>query len=86
LPAPLAPLRVLQALGYRPWRQPLSVEAAPAPAVVEAGGAALTASKRGPLAAGAARLAIRWGNTPLGRALRRVTPAPVLAALKSRLF
>jgi GT2 family glycosyltransferase/glycosyltransferase involved in cell wall biosynthesis len=81
LPAPLAPSRVLQALGYRPWRQPLAVEAAPAP---EAAGS--SERSHGALATGAARLAIRWGNTPLGRALRRVTPAPVLAAIKARLF
>jgi hypothetical protein len=33
-----------------------------------------------------ARVALRWGATPPGRAIRRLTPAPLLAALKARLL
>jgi GT2 family glycosyltransferase/glycosyltransferase involved in cell wall biosynthesis len=96
--APMPAARTLAALGYAPWHPP--APEAPAPATVaatpapEAPAPATVAATPATPAAPAdakprgrvARLALRWGATPLGRALRRLTPAPILEALKARLL
>jgi len=57
-----------------------------ATALTAAGGDLAAAAPRGEFSSRIARLALRWGATPLGRTLRRLTPAPILEALKARLF
>jgi hypothetical protein len=74
--------RVRDALGYRPWH-PLVDEADVAePLAVESPAAEL--QPRG-LMARVARRALAMRSTPMGRVLYRMTPAPVIDALKSRL-
>lgn len=92
--APLAATRVRDALGYTPWYPPPAapVPAAPAPAVPSplpqsmAIGPVVDTKLRGEFTRLLARCALRWGDTRLGRALRRLTPTPILEALKARLF
>ena len=72
--------RVRDALGYRPWHPPAQSaggEAAGVPSPAEP-------PQRG-LMARVARRALAMRSTPMGRVLYRMTPAPVIDALKSRL-
>jgi glycosyltransferase involved in cell wall biosynthesis len=72
--APLDRARVRDALGYRSWTPPQLTRPDDAPRPADPGVGARIAH---------AALAIR--HTAVGRALYRVTPQPVLAALKARL-
>ena len=98
---PLAAARVRDALGYAAWPAPLGPvaparPASGAPATIAApatmaahattGAPAGDARSRGEFAKLLARFVFRWGGTPVGRALRRLTPTPILEALKARLF
>jgi GT2 family glycosyltransferase/glycosyltransferase involved in cell wall biosynthesis len=67
--------RIRDALGYRPWQPP-----AMAPASVES----VTSPPEGVLHRLAQR-ALAMRRTPMGRLLYRVTPEPVIDALKARL-
>ena len=79
---PISPARCLAALHYTPWRPPqpavAPIEAAPNAAPSLAG------ATRDPLAH-VARVALRIRHTRTGRALYRLAPASLLAALKARL-
>jgi hypothetical protein len=87
---PFAAARMLAALGYAPWHPPQAAQVFAAPAAPRAQPVALDATAqanpRGAMATGIARIALRWGATPLGRAVRKVTPTPILEALKARLL
>jgi hypothetical protein len=72
--------RCLAALHYAPWRPPQATVARPPPQATAPSGN----SKRDPLAQ-VARAALRIRHTRTGRALYRLAPASLLAALKSRL-
>jgi glycosyltransferase involved in cell wall biosynthesis len=80
---PISAARCLAALHYAPWHPPKAVPAEPAPA----------ADGSPPLAAGASRhplvhvaqVALRIRHTRAGRALYRLAPASLVAALKARL-
>jgi GT2 family glycosyltransferase/glycosyltransferase involved in cell wall biosynthesis len=69
------PARVRDALGYRAWSPP----AVPRAAAVRVDGAPATWQTR------VARRALAMRHTPLGRAMHRLAPRPLLAALKARL-
>ncbi len=74
--SPFAPLRVRDALSYRPWHPPAPpATATPAPSV------AADVSVLGRVA----RAAAKRRYTVAGRILFRLAPAPLLAALRSRL-
>ncbi len=85
----LAAARILAALGYVPWHPPRAA-AGPASSddavVAAAAGEAVAPEGRGTFKARVARVALRWGATAPGRAIRRLTPAPLLDALKARLL
>jgi len=86
--APFAPSRVLAALGYRPWHPPTvagsaSGAATPSSAHDDSAGSLATPAPRD---TALSQLAWRWGGSRLGRVLRRMMPAPLRDALKSRLF
>ena len=79
---PFGNRRVREALGYRPWSPPAvqtplaeteRVEAPPLPPEPHG------------IMARVARRALAMRTTPMGRVLYRMTPAPVIDALKSRL-
>jgi hypothetical protein len=74
--------RIRDALGYEPWRPP----AVPMPQVEPASvdDQSIVTAPRG-LMARVARRALAMRTTPMGRVLYRMTPAPVIDALKSRL-
>ncbi len=72
---PLARARMRDALGYRPW----------APPVPDAGPVAVPAASPTGAIAAVARAALRVRHTALGALMARITPAPVLEALKARL-
>ena len=84
--APLANARVRDALGYVPWQPPsppqqtaqLAPEAPPPLSTQQA-------SVPGGLSSAIARAALRWRHTSLGRLVYRVTPTPLVDALKARL-
>jgi glycosyltransferase involved in cell wall biosynthesis len=75
--APAFPnLRIRDALGYRPWTQPANPDAViETPALHAMGGVWQRIARRA--------LAIR--RTPMGRLLYRMTPEPLIDALKARL-
>jgi O-antigen biosynthesis protein len=75
---PLSRMRIRDALGYRPWVPSVTAALAPSassPATTDSGG----------VAARVAHAALALRHTVLGRTLYRVTPRPVLDALKARL-
>jgi GT2 family glycosyltransferase/glycosyltransferase involved in cell wall biosynthesis len=74
--------RVRDALGYRPWYPPADEADVALPVAFEPPAAEL--QPRG-LMARVARRALAMRSTPMGRVLYRMTPAPVIDALKSRL-
>jgi len=74
--------RVRDALGYRPWTPPADRSDVGKPVLDEDPGA--RSQSRG-LMARVARRALAMRTTPMGRVLYRMTPAPVIEALKSRL-
>ena len=73
---PFGRVRVRDALGYRAW-QPYPVETSPAAGVIEPVPPSFVARF--------ARSALAIRHTAVGRALYRLTPRPLLDALKSRL-
>jgi hypothetical protein len=73
---------VRDALGYRPWHPPVAQSHVAESALVEV--ASADVQPRG-LMARVARRALASRSTPMGRVLYRMTPAPVIDALKSRL-
>ncbi|HEX6136074.1 MAG TPA: glycosyltransferase [Casimicrobiaceae bacterium] len=75
-PREFANLRVRDALGYRAWSPP---------AVPEPAAAAAEADVPDTLWRRVALRALAMKGTPMGRLLYRVTPAPVIDALKARL-
>ena len=77
---PISAARCLAALHYAPWRPPQATVAQQPPQAIAPPGN----SKRDPLAQ-VARAALRIRHTRTGRALYRLAPASLLAALKSRL-
>ncbi len=91
----LAPQRVRDALGYRPWTVPVAnarlevPAAAPAaalsPVATAAAAAAVTGGPARGLGTGIARMALRWRHTLPGRLLYSLTPSQVVDALKARL-
>ena len=74
--------RVRDALGYRPWSPPADRSGVAKP--VLDGDPTAPSQPRG-LIARVARRALAMRTTPMGRVLYRMTPAPVIEALKSRL-
>jgi hypothetical protein len=74
--------RVRDALGYRAWEPP--AEPAPLPERVAIEAPQIPMQPQG-LMARVARRALAMRSTPVGRVLYRMTPAPVIDALKSRL-
>jgi len=74
--------RVRDALGYRPWHPSVAQSDVAESALVEP--PAADVQPRG-LMARVARRALAMRGTPMGRVLYRMTPAPVIDALKSRL-
>jgi len=78
---PISAARCLAALHYAPWRPPPA--AAPAQPLQQAAAPSGNAA-RDPLAH-VARAALRIRHTRTGRALYRLAPASLLAALKARL-
>ena len=74
--------RVRDALGYRAWEPP--AEPAPLPESVAIEAPPIPMQPQG-LMARVARRALAMRSTPVGRVLYRMTPAPVIDALKSRL-
>jgi hypothetical protein len=74
--------RVRDALGYRPWHPSGAQSDVGESALVEP--PAADVQPRG-LMARVARRALAMRGTPMGRVLYRMTPAPVIDALKSRL-
>jgi hypothetical protein len=74
--------RVRDALGYRAWEPP--AEPAPLPESVAIEAPQIPMQPQG-LMARVARRALAMRSTPVGRVLYRMTPAPVIDALKSRL-
>ena len=89
LPKPLAAIRVRDALGYLPWTPPPPMPPAPPvntpPAPVAERALAVMVPQVGTVTV-LSRLALRWRRTLPGRMLYRLTPAPILDALKARLF
>jgi len=83
---PSAPVAAAPAGGDGPAAAPAAADDSTAANDPAARGDPAAAGQRGELASRIARLALRWGATPFGRALRRLTPAPILEALKARLF
>jgi hypothetical protein len=79
---PITASRCLTALRYAPWR-PAQPAAAPTASAQDATAPAANAA-RDPLAH-VARVALRIRHTRTGRALYRLAPASLLAALKARL-
>lgn len=81
LSARFAPERVRDALGYRPWSPPVLAQeqASASPQGMPDAVASPSFGSR------IARAALRMRHTPLGRVAFRLTPQPVLAALKARL-
>ena len=79
-PAPFDNARIRDALGYRSWSPPMPALAA---ATSDAGAQAASASAGIWQRIAMRALAIR--GTPMGRFLHRVTPAPLIDALKTRL-
>ena len=74
--------RCLQALGYKEWHPPVEPSELPLVAAPEPD----TSHTQAPnLAVRLARAALRVRRTLVGRLLYRLTPKPVLAALKSHL-
>lgn len=87
--APLPAARILAALGYEPWRPPPAAEASALPVTVAVAATAdepAAAKRFGAFATRVARVALRWGETPLGRAFRRLLPTRMIEALKARLL
>ena len=82
--APLAAIRVRDALGYQPWHPP-PIAQAKLPAVASGGAVASYRPERGGAATWIARTALAWRRTWPGKVLYAVTPRVVLEALKSRL-
>ena len=89
---PLANARVRDALGYVPWSPPEGARRTGVPASAAATPtAAVTSNARTPMhervgiGTAIARVALRWRHTSIGRMLYRVTPAPLVAALRERL-
>ncbi len=89
---PLANARLRDALGYVPWSPPAGARGAGMPANAAATPTAtVTSSAHTPMHDGVgvgtsiARVALRWRHTAIGRMLYRVTPAPLVAALRERL-
>ena len=74
--------RVRDALGYRTWHPPVAESDVAESALVAVAPEEL--QPRG-LMARVARRALAMRSTPMGRVLYRMTPAPVIDALKSRL-
>jgi GT2 family glycosyltransferase/glycosyltransferase involved in cell wall biosynthesis len=79
---PFGNRRVRDALGYRPWTPPVVQAPLDATEIVEE--PPVPAQPHG-LMARVARRALAMRTTPMGRVLYRMTPAPVIDALKSRL-
>ena len=79
---PISAARCLAALHYSPWRPPRAAVAPVEPA--EHAAAIAVNATRDPLAH-VARVALRIRHTRTGRALYRLAPASLLAALKARL-
>jgi hypothetical protein len=78
---PFGNRRIRDALGYRPWHPPDVQPDAAEPSRVDADA---EMQPRG-LMARVARRALAMRGTPMGRVLYRMTPAPLIDALKSRL-
>jgi len=74
--------RIRDALGYEPWRPPAIVIPQVESASLDE--ESIASAPRG-LMARVARRALAMRTTPMGRVLYRMTPAPVIDALKSRL-
>jgi hypothetical protein len=72
--------RVRDALGYRPWTPPAIAEP-----VVQMPVTPSPATASGSMWQRLALRALAMRRTPMGRLLYRMTPAPVIDALKSRL-
>jgi Glycosyl transferases group 1 len=79
---PISAARCLAALHYSPWRPPRAAVAPVEPS--EHAAAIAVNATRDPLAH-VARVALRIRHTRTGRALYRLAPASLLAALKARL-
>jgi GT2 family glycosyltransferase len=82
---PLANARVRDALGYVPWRPPPVAAPIVQPDAPPAKTQAPVAPPPTGIGVSIARAALRWRHTRVGRVLYRVTPAPILDALKERL-
>ena len=76
--APLANARIRDALGYRAWVPPVATHDAS-----DSGGA--TVGTGFGWRTRIARRALAMRGTPFGRLLYRMTPSPVIDALKARL-
>ncbi|HET8832446.1 MAG TPA: hypothetical protein VFN86_10240, partial [Casimicrobiaceae bacterium] len=74
--------RIRDGLGYEPWKPPAVELPQVEPASLDE--ASIASAPRG-LMARVARRALAMRTTPMGRVLYRMTPAPVIDALKSRL-
>jgi hypothetical protein len=79
--APFTNLRVRDALGYREWKPPLDV----GPTVTDAMPPIVAEIAPAGMMTRVARRALAMRATPMGRLLYRMTPTPLIDALKSRL-
>jgi GT2 family glycosyltransferase/glycosyltransferase involved in cell wall biosynthesis len=78
---PFANLRLRDALGYRPWTPPSDADAAENAPAARDGQPVHATGWVGRMA----RRALAMRRTPIGRLLYRMTPTPVIDALKARL-